>query len=157
MDKQNFRQKMRTLRKTLALSETDKSNLIAHLKAILTNTPKIKTIALYEKMGGEIDPACLVEFFTQKGLHCVFPEIIDNNKMKFSTAPDLIIVPLLAFDREGHRLGQGGGYYDRYLEHSKALHIGLAYAEQEIEKIPAEPHDQKLHWILTPKEAIKTA
>ena len=72
--------------------------------------------------------------------------------------PDLVIVPLLAFDRDGVRLGQGGGYYDRAL---KALRdtrevfvLGLAYSGQETANLPREPHDQALDAILTEKEYI---
>jgi len=67
--------------------------------------------------------------------------------------PDLIIAPLLAFDRAGGRLGQGGGHYDRTIEALRArgpvFVIGLAYAGQEIEAVPCEPHDQRLDAILT--------
>lgn len=67
--------------------------------------------------------------------------------------PDLVIVPVLAFDRTGGRLGQGGGHYDRTLAAlragKKVFVLGLAYAGQEVAKVPAEPHDQKLDAILT--------
>lgn len=67
--------------------------------------------------------------------------------------PDLIIAPLIAFDREGYRLGQGGGYYDRTLEALRgaggAFVIGLAYAGQETPRIPRDAHDQPLDAILT--------
>jgi 5-formyltetrahydrofolate cyclo-ligase len=68
-------------------------------------------------------------------------------------APQLVIVPLLAFDRQGYRLGQGGGYYDRTLgalrRTGPLLAIGLAYAGQEIDQVPREPHDEPLDAILT--------
>ncbi len=67
--------------------------------------------------------------------------------------PDLVIAPLLAFDRSGARLGQGGGHYDRTLEGLRArgplFVIGLAYAGQQIDAVPREPHDQCLDAILT--------
>ena len=67
--------------------------------------------------------------------------------------PTLVIVPLLAFDRSGYRLGQGGGFYDRTLQALRAagplFTIGLAYAGQEIEQVPREIHDQALDAILT--------
>jgi 5-formyltetrahydrofolate cyclo-ligase len=72
--------------------------------------------------------------------------------------PDLVIAPLIAFDAAGYRLGQGGGYYDRTLEilRSAALRakgrlfvIGLAYAGQQVERIPRGAHDQPLDAILT--------
>ena len=75
--------------------------------------------------------------------------------------PDLIITPLLAFDRRGHRLGQGGGVYDRTLANLRASKpvfvLGLAYAGQEIEEVPAEPHDQRLDAILTETGYIEPA
>ena len=67
--------------------------------------------------------------------------------------PDLVVTPLLAFDRHGGRLGQGGGYYDRTLEQLRArggvFVLGLAFAGQEVEKLPAETHDQPLDAVLT--------
>lgn len=64
--------------------------------------------------------------------------------------PDLILCPLLAFDRLGGRLGQGGGYYDRTLaERPEALAIGLAYAAQQVERLPMDEHDKPLHGVLT--------
>ena len=67
--------------------------------------------------------------------------------------PDVLLVPLLAFDASGHRLGYGGGYYDRTLEKlrgQKAITaIGIAYAGQEIVAIPHGPHDQRLDGVLT--------
>ena len=67
--------------------------------------------------------------------------------------PDLVLVPLLAFDRRGGRLGQGAGCYDRTLAALRARGavkaMGLAYAGQEIAAVPAEDHDQRLDGILT--------
>ncbi len=67
--------------------------------------------------------------------------------------PDLVLVPLLAFDRTGARLGYGAGHYDRTLPGLGALPgfraVGLAYAAQEVERLPVEPHDHPLHAILT--------
>lgn len=72
--------------------------------------------------------------------------------------PRLILTPLLAFDRRGARLGQGGGHYDRIISLHRAhgaVAAGLAYAEQEMDRVPTGPHDQPLDWVITPKEAIK--
>ena len=64
--------------------------------------------------------------------------------------PDLIVTPLLAFDAHGGRLGQGGGYYDRtFAALPGAIRVGFAYAGQELENLPAEPHDIRLHGVLT--------
>ena len=73
-------------------------------------------------------------------------------------SPRLILTPLLAFDRAGGRLGQGGGHYDRiislYRAHG-AVAVGLAYAEQEMGQVPTGAHDAHLDWVVTPKEAIR--
>ena len=67
--------------------------------------------------------------------------------------PDLLIVPLLAFDNDGYRLGYGAGYYDRYLSEHRAkrtiLSVGIAYAGQHMEKLPHEPHDEPLDAVVT--------
>jgi 5-formyltetrahydrofolate cyclo-ligase len=67
--------------------------------------------------------------------------------------PDIMLVPLAAFDRIGHRIGYGGGYYDYTFSHlRKAKHVigvGLAFAVQEIETVPALAHDAALDYVLT--------
>ncbi|MDK8873205.1 5-formyltetrahydrofolate cyclo-ligase [Paracoccus sp. SSJ] len=72
--------------------------------------------------------------------------------------PEVLIVPLAGFDRAGHRLGYGGGFYDRTLAGLRALRpvaaIGLAYAVQEIRAIPAEATDQPLDLIVTDRGVI---
>jgi 5-formyltetrahydrofolate cyclo-ligase len=71
--------------------------------------------------------------------------------------PDVLLVPLLAFDRDGYRLGYGGGFYDRTLEKRRheahagdpVLAIGIAFSAQETESLPRGPFDQRLDWIAT--------
>jgi len=74
--------------------------------------------------------------------------------------PDILLVPLLAFDRDGYRLGYGGGYYDRTLEELRALRevlaVGIGFDEQEVDSVPREAHDQRLDWIVTPSGAFQT-
>ncbi len=62
---------------------------------------------------------------------------------------DLVIVPGVAFDRQGGRLGHGKGYYDRFLEQTSAFRLGLAFDCQLIDKVPVELHDVPMHAILT--------
>lgn len=73
--------------------------------------------------------------------------------------PELLIVPLLAFDRTGARLGYGGGFYDRTLAglraRGKVLAVGFAYAAQEVPRVPVEATDQGLDAIVTEDEAIR--
>jgi 5-formyltetrahydrofolate cyclo-ligase len=64
--------------------------------------------------------------------------------------PEVFLIPLLAFDRAGNRLGYGGGFYDRTLALSpRALRIGCAFAAQELDSVPAGPYDQTLHAVVT--------
>jgi 5-formyltetrahydrofolate cyclo-ligase len=73
-------------------------------------------------------------------------------------APDIVLVPLLAFDRQGRRLGYGAGYYDRSLAqlrgHKPIVAIGLAYAVQEVAQVPVTDRDARLDLVLTEQEVI---
>ena len=73
--------------------------------------------------------------------------------------PDVLIIPMLAFDRKGYRLGYGGGFYDRTLEKLRAtkkiIAIGVAYSAQELADVPHGNHDQPLDYVLTEREVIK--
>jgi len=69
--------------------------------------------------------------------------------------PDLILAPLLGFDRAGNRLGQGGGFYDRaFAAYPQAMRIGIAWSIQEVDALPVESWDQSLHAVITEKEWI---
>lgn len=67
--------------------------------------------------------------------------------------PDILLVPLLGFDRAGYRIGYGGGFYDRTLArlgaNGKIISVGLAFSTQEVDEVPREAHDVPLDWILT--------
>jgi len=75
--------------------------------------------------------------------------------------PDILIVPLLAFDRAGWRLGYGAGFYDYTLtalrKSGKALAVGVGFAGQEVKSVPHDDFDQQVDWIVTEREAFKTA
>lgn len=75
--------------------------------------------------------------------------------------PDIVLVPLLAFDRAGYRLGYGGGFYDRTLEVLRAeaptLAVGIGYAGQGVDKLPIDAYDQKLDWIVTEQGSWRPA
>lgn len=70
--------------------------------------------------------------------------------------PDIILIPLLAFDKQGVRLGYGGGYYDRILN-SEMLKIGIGFSAQEAETLPKEAHDILLNYIITENGVMKIA
>lgn len=73
--------------------------------------------------------------------------------------PDVLLVPLLAFDHRGYRLGYGGGFYDRTLTQLRAkkavVAVGLGYCEQRVDAVPHESYDQRLDWVLTPSGPVK--
>ncbi|HMT14743.1 MAG TPA: 5-formyltetrahydrofolate cyclo-ligase [Aestuariivirga sp.] len=73
--------------------------------------------------------------------------------------PDVLLVPLLAFDRQGYRLGYGGGFYDRTLAglraHKSITAIGVAFAAQEVQAVPRESFDEKLDYIMTERECFR--
>lgn len=77
---------------------------------------------------------------------------------KPALTPDVVIAPLLAFDRRGYRLGYGAGYYDLTLAHLRAgggvLAVGVGYDAQEADALPAEPWDQPVDWIVTERRAL---
>lgn len=88
--------------------------------------------------------ACMV----QGAFNIMEPEDVDP------VTPDVCLIPLMAFDRQGNRLGYGGSYYDAYLSSHDVMKVGVAYSEQEVDAVPMEPHDHKMDWIVTPKEII---
>ena len=77
-------------------------------------------------------------------------EPLDNAQ---TVEPDVLLVPLLAFDKTGGRLGYGGGFYDRSIAELKAkksvIVVGVCYSGQEVDTVPTQPHDEKLDWVLT--------
>ncbi len=149
-------------------------------------TPLVKlieqsdVIALYSAIGSEAPTARLAEYLAEMGKITAFPEVVKNSPLEFrkvsnidlleagfrniaepnancpAITPDLIIAPMIAFDRSMNRLGQGGGYYDRTFEkYPEAIRIGLAWSVQETDAVPVQPHDIPLHMIVTESEIIQ--
>lgn len=135
-------------------------------------------VAGYSPIRSEIDPAPLMRELATHGARLVLPAIAargqslrfrawhPNDKLlpgplgilepspaAAEITPDIVLVPLAAFDRSGHRIGYGAGHYDRtlaQLRKSRALvAIGLAFAAQEVEAVPALSHDVALDYVLT--------
>ncbi|MQP63762.1 5-formyltetrahydrofolate cyclo-ligase [Niveispirillum sp. SYP-B3756] len=75
--------------------------------------------------------------------------------------PSIVLVPLLAFDKDGWRLGYGGGFYDRTLavlrDSAPVVAVGIAYAGQEVPSVPRDPYDQRLDWLVTEKGVSRFA
>jgi 5-formyltetrahydrofolate cyclo-ligase len=77
-------------------------------------------------------------------LATVSPEIID-----------VVLVPGVAFDRRGGRLGFGGGYYDRFLPLTHALRVGVSQTACLVDQLPCDPHDARMDWVVTPTEMVE--
>ena len=84
---------------------------------------------------------------------------IPEPEIKNIVYPDILLIPLVAFDKNLNRLGYGGGYYDRLIKKlskkKKIIKIGLAITKQKIDKVPINAYDQKLDYIVTNKYTIK--
>lgn len=82
-------------------------------------------------------------------------EIKSPNKNGEVASPDLILIPGLAFSKQGKRLGRGKGYFDRYLENFKGMRVGIGLECQLFDEIPTDVHDENLNWLITEKDIYK--
>ena len=162
--KNSIRKKL--FEKRMELSSSDVQNYSNEIVNKLVNHidwHEIKKINIYQpiRLNREVDISGLDDFIRRE-----YPQIrIDVTKSKISESHnipsgndyDLVIVPLIGFDRSGNRLGYGGGYYDRFLAGNNCKQtIGVAYSIQEVLALPTEPHDKKLDLVITEKEVIRT-
>jgi 5-formyltetrahydrofolate cyclo-ligase len=176
-DKTALRLRMRGLRRRLA-AETPMAAEHAADALPLDRLPAFASFSLYFPHGTEIDPRPLGRRLEETGATPLLPVALSHSTALIfrvfdpavalepdvvgvpappasaaERTPQLIVAPLLAFDRRGGRLGQGGGHFDRTLENlrsgGRVFVLGLAYAGQEVDEIPMEPHDQRLDAILT--------
>ena len=81
------------------------------------------------------------------------PEPVIMNESELEE-PDVVIVPGIAFDENLHRIGFGGGYYDRFLEQTDAIKIGVCFDTQIVERIPTDPHDVAMDLVITEKRIL---
>jgi len=135
-------------------------------------------VSAFVAIGEEADPAPLIELLRGKGHPLALPRVVrKGEKLAFhlyepgaklipgvfglsqpgkdwpEAVPDVLIVPLLAFDARGMRLGYGGGFYDRTLTDLRAsrnvLAVGFAFAGQEVADVPHRDGDEPLDWVVT--------
>ena len=148
-----------------------------HAIATLKPGPGL-VVAGYSAIGSEMGTAPLLARLARLGCVLVLPSVVSGGDVLVfrryrpgdplqagpygtreplpeapQVSPQVVIVPLLAFDRAGHRLGYGGGYYDRTLRALRAeaqvTAVGLAFAVQEIESVPHEATDERLDMVIT--------
>ena len=157
----------------------DVGKFISFLKLDKLN---LKSIGGYYPSNYEIDDLDILDLLEKKNFKISLPIIKKNNQMNFYSwsrndpliinkfgipepvsskifYPDILLVPLVAYDSSLNRLGYGGGYYDRYIEKiekiKKVTKIGLAFSFQKISSIPINQYDKKLDFIVTEKEIIQ--
>lgn len=119
-------------------SEADTSVLIARLKEMG------KTVLTPRVINGTM-VAVLDEGELRKGKYGILERLAPPCEAPI----DVTVLPLLAVDRQGVRLGYGGGYYDRFLKNRSTERIGYCYSFQVVQKLPFEAHDVKLHRVCT--------
>jgi 5-formyltetrahydrofolate cyclo-ligase len=150
---------------------------------LLALVPAGATIGLYRSDAGEAPSASYVRFFFERGHPIALPRVTTLDKpMVFRlhtdpygesdleagvwglrqpgvdapvVVPEVLFMPLVGFTAMGDRLGQGGGYYDRYLAaHPQVTAIGMAWDVQEVPELPTELHDMRLSAIVTPTRVL---
>jgi 5-formyltetrahydrofolate cyclo-ligase len=151
-------------------------------RAILQEA-KPAIISGYWPIRSELDPRPMLDIARACGHTVALPVLLDSDTLRFrlwadgnelvragfgtigpgadapEVVPDIMLLPLAAFDRSGHRIGYGKGHYDRALARLATLGhlpllIGLAFAVQEVDKVAFEPHDIPLDFIVTEEEPI---
>ena len=181
MNKSQIRNKIIKIRKKKFNKDLkiDLSNFISFLKIDKLN---LKSIGGYYPSNYEIDDLDILDFLEKKNLKISLPIIKKNNEMNFYSwsrndplkinkfgipeplsskvfYPDILLVPLVAYDSSLNRLGYGGGYYDRYIKKiekiKKVIKIGLAFSFQKISSIPINQYDKRLDFIVTEKEILR--
>lgn len=172
MDKQRIRRDKRERRLSLPLSFVNEASQIVQEK-LYDYIKDANIIASYMPMGNEIDVN-----IASTNQTWVYPKVEDHARMNFYKAEhfqvssygiqepadgeiiapasiNIILVPLVAFDEKGNRVGHGKGYYDRYLRNCNAIKIGIAYEFQKVDLIEAEIFDIPLDIIISEKATYK--
>lgn len=151
--------------------------------AVVDMVPEDAVIGLYRADPGEAPASGYAKFFFERGHTIALPWLVDlQTPMRFrvhtdpygetdlaqgyfglmqgtedapEVVPDVLFMPLVAFTAGGERLGQGGGFYDKWLgAHPDVIRIGLAWDMQEVPELPIEPHDMPLTAIVTPTRLL---
>ena len=183
MSKTELRQQMLGLRPSFQSAHPSAAQDVArNFDVQVPLDPSQDCVAVYHASGGEISSDDLIALLRARNVPLALPVTHENGPLTFrifeidtdlvpdaagilapdrdapACAPSVIILPLLAFDATGARLGRGGGHYDRTLGvlrkkcHLRA--IGLAFDEQMVKKCPLEPHDAPIDMVVTPTRAI---
>ena len=177
MNKSKIRKKILSIRNKKYLSKIQIDAKVIY-KILKKRNMKKKIIGGYYPFNSEIDILEVLRKFEKKKFIITLPKIRKNNQMDFydwsykdpleineygipetiskkKRYPDILFVPLVAFDKDNNRIGYGGGFYDRYISRIKKrknfLTIGFAYSFQKVKKIFVEKYDNKLDFVVTEK------
>ena len=181
MNKSQIRNKIIKIRKK-KFNKDLKINLGKFISFLKIDKLNFKSIGGYYPSNYEIDDLDILDLLEKKNFKVSLPIIKKDNQMNFYSwsrndplkinkfgipepvsskifYPDILLVPLVAYDVSLNRLGYGGGYYDRYIEKiekvKKVVKIGLAFSFQKISSIPINRYDKRLDFIVTEKEILK--
>ncbi|MCP5469521.1 MAG: hypothetical protein H7A36_03340 [Chlamydiales bacterium] len=136
--KDKLRAQCKAARKSVLCRRQEASHTL-----FVTLLPKLIVPTLsFSSFKEEIDMTLINEYLENKGL-LLLPKVV-GQELEIGGSPQLILVPGLAFSPSGHRLGYGGGYYDRLLATLFCETIGVGFKEQLVEELPVEPHDVPL-------------
>jgi len=181
VNKSQIRNKTLKIRKKLFDKDLkiDSDKFISFLKK---NRLNLKNFGGYYPSNYEIDDLAILDLLEKKNFKVSLPIIKKDNQMNFYRwsrsdplrvnkfgipepvsskifYPDILLVPLVAYDNNLNRLGYGCGYYDRYIEKlektKKIIKIGLAFSFQKISSIPIDQYDKRLDFIITEKEILR--
>jgi 5-formyltetrahydrofolate cyclo-ligase len=173
--KQELRKQILTARTVEQAAKT--SDLIAKQLVELCESKKATRIGCYLSFGKEPDTRVFLQAASKLGFDLYCPRILAEDEMEFaqyqsSLVPtalgfdeptgdpidskdlDLLIIPALAIDQSGARLGRGGGYFDRYLVSFEGLVGAVVFGNEIIESIPVEPHDKPVNFVITPEQTV---
>ena len=180
VNKSKLRRKITSLRKK-NFKENSEINSLKFIKFLKDNKLKTKIVGGYYPCNHEIDDLEVLNLFSKNKKIISLPIIENNNQMDFyewskdnplkinkygiieplsqkKVYPDILLVPLLAFDKQFNRLGYGGGFYDRYIEKienkKKVFKIGFSFSFQELKEVPVNNYDKKLDLIITERGLI---
>jgi 5-formyltetrahydrofolate cyclo-ligase len=181
VNKSQIRNKIIKIRKK-KFNKDLRINLGKFISFLKIDKLNFKSIGGYYPSNYEIDDLDILDLLEKKNFKVSLPIIKKDNQMNFYSwsrndplkinkfgipepvsskifYPDILLVPLVAYDVSLNRLGYGGGYYDRYIEKiekvKKVVKIGLAFSFQKITSIPINQYDKRLDFIVTEKEILK--
>ena len=181
MNKSQIRKKILKIRKK-NFDKNFKINSDKLISFLKTNKSNFKNIGGYYPSNYEIDDLEILNLLEKKNFNVSLPIIKKDNQMNFFKLsnsdplkinkfgipepvsskifyPDILLVPLVAFDSNLNRLGYGGGFYDRYIQKiekiKKIIKIGLAFSFQRTSSIPINQYDKRLDFIITEKEILR--